>query len=150
MLCRKYGVKCTLHTFAKQAVQLGAESIHLPLAILRTLFESEKRQFSEIGASCHSQADVHEAECLGASYVTAGHVFATDCKKGLPPRGLDFLRETVRATALPVYAIGGISAENFADVLSAGASGACIMSGFMRSENPPELIKMLRGENYAR
>ena len=130
-LCRKYGVKCTLHTFAKQAVQLGAESIHLPLAILRTLSESEKRQFSEIGASCHSPADVHEAECLGASYVTAGHVFATDCKKGLPGRGLSFLSKVVCKSEVPVYGIGGISADNAGQIMETGAAGVCIMSGFM-------------------
>ena len=149
-ICKRYGTLCVLHNYANAAHLLHHSALHLPLPVLRSLSESERHSYQILGASCHSVEDAKEAEALGCTYITAGHVFDTDCKKGLPPRGLDFLRETVRATALPVYAIGGISAENFADVLSAGASGACIMSGFMRSENPPELIKMLRGENYAR
>ena len=49
-----------------------------------------------------------EAERLGATYVTAGHIFTTDCKKGLPPRGLDFLKNVCDAVTIPVYGIGGI------------------------------------------
>jgi thiamine-phosphate pyrophosphorylase len=41
---------------------------------------------------------------------------------------------------MPVYAIGGISPENFSQVMEAGASGACVMSGFMKSAQPKELM----------
>lgn len=148
-ICRCYKVKCTLHTFTEVAVNLGADSIHLPLHILREISESDKRNFTEIGASCHSAEEAVEAVNLGASYITAGHVFATDCKKGLAPRGLDFLRVVAESVSVPVFAIGGISADNFADVIAAGADGACIMSGFMRSDNPQKLIESLRGETNA-
>ena len=64
----------------------------------------------------------------------AGHIYATDCKKGLPPRGLSFLREVCSNVTVPVYAIGGIG---FADgrieeVCKNGAKGACIMSEVMK------------------
>ena len=42
--------------------------------------------------------------------MTAGHVYVTDCKKGLPPRGLEFLKEVCTKVTIPVYAIGGIHA----------------------------------------
>ncbi len=45
---------------------------------------------------------------MGASYLTAGHIYATDCKRGLPPRGLGFLKEVCREVSIPVYGIGGI------------------------------------------
>ena len=66
--------------------------------------------------------------------MTAGHIYATDCKRGLPPRGLDFLREVCRSTSLPVLAIGGIGLDGkqLREVLEAGAAGACVMSGMMR------------------
>lgn len=81
------------------------------------------RHFSTVGASVHSPEEAREAQALGADYVTAGHVFATDCKRGLEPRGLEFLRETVNAVSIPVFAIGGISAENVKAVRKAGAAG---------------------------
>jgi thiamine-phosphate pyrophosphorylase len=96
--------------------------------------ETQKARFRVIGASCHSVEEALEAQQLGCTYITAGHVFATDCKKGLPPRGLDFLRAVCAAVDIPVYAIGGINSENLQDVMKCGAAGGCIMSGLMRGE----------------
>ena len=76
-----------------------------------------------------------EAQELGASYVTAGHIYATDCKKGLQPRGLDFLRQVCAAVDLPVYAIGGIKFDEtqWMSLKECGAAGGCIMSGMMKA-----------------
>lgn len=130
-ICEKHGTACILHSFTDIALSLGAENIHLPMHILRELPEEKKRSFRLIGASCHSVEEAIEAESLGAGYIIAGHIFATDCKKGLPPRGLDFLRAVCNSVKIPVYAIGGISDRNIASVTEAGAAGACMMSGFM-------------------
>ena len=79
--------------------------------------------------------DAIAAESLGCTYITAGHIFATDCKKGLPGRGLNYLHEISTAISIPVYAIGGISADNIAAVRAAGAAGACVMSGAMQCDD---------------
>lgn len=130
-VCRKYSTPCILHNFVNVAVKLKAEYIHIPLSVLRKMSSAEKSRFSVIGASCHSADDAEEAEKLGCSYITAGHIFDTECKKGLPGRGLDFLDEICKRVTVPVYAIGGIDKDNYADVCRAGAAGACVMSGFM-------------------
>lgn len=138
--CGEYDTELTLHYFWKTAIELGAESVHLPLHVLRQLSGGDKSHFRCIGASCHSVEEAVEAERLGAGYITAGHIFATDCKRGLEPRGLDFLRMICESVSLPVYAIGGITPENIASVRSCGASGACVMSGFMRCSAPEAFI----------
>lgn len=130
-ICRKQQIPCMLHTFVDTAIRLKATAIHLPMPVLRTLSPEQKEHFRTIGASCHSVEEAKEAENLGCTYITAGHIFATDCKKGLPGRGLDFLREVCRAVSIPVYAIGGISPENISAVQAAGAKGSCVMSGAM-------------------
>lgn len=139
-ICSGSDAKLVLHYYWKTAIELGADIIHLPLHILKELTAEDKAHFSLIGASCHSVCDAMEAEEMGANYITAGHIFATDCKKGLPPRGLDFLREVCKSVDIPVYAIGGISPDNFAQVIEAGASGACVMSGFMECAEPKEFM----------
>ncbi|MBQ6212538.1 MAG: thiamine phosphate synthase [Ruminococcus sp.] len=139
-ICSNSETKLILHYYWKAAIELGSDSIHLPLHILRELAAEYKRRFSLIGASCHSVEDAVEAEKLGADYITAGHVFETDCKKGLPPRGLDFLHSVCESVKIPVYAIGGIAPENFGQVIEAGASGACVMSGFMKCTEPKMLL----------
>ena len=107
---------------------------------LRKMTPQEKNHFEIIGASCHSLEEAKEAERLGCTYITAGHIFLTDCKKGLPGRGLTFLQNICENVSIPVYAIGGISNENINDVRQTGAAGACIMSGFMKCNNIAEII----------
>ncbi|MBO4524445.1 thiamine phosphate synthase [Ruminococcus sp.] len=129
-----------LHFYWKSAINLGKDSIHLPLYIFRMLNDADKSHFRRIGVSCHSVEDAVEAQNLGASYITAGHIFATDCKKGLAPRGVGFLRDICISVDIPVYAIGGISPDNIDLVRECGVAGACVMSGFMRCEDPSEFI----------
>ena len=62
--------------------------------------------------------------------MTAGHIFDTDCKKGLPGRGLTFL-ENVCHSNLRVYAIRH-HMQNLEVVRHAGAVGGCMMSLSMR------------------
>ena len=128
-ICEEHHVPCILHYFVDAAMELGAENIHLPLYVLREMDEKKKETFKQIGASCHSVEEAQEAERLGCTYITAGHVFVTDCKKGLAPRGLEFLQDVCRSVSIPVYAIGGINGENIDAVRKTGASGACVMSG---------------------
>ena len=142
-ICADHGVNCILHSFVDTAIDLHAEAIHLPLHILRDMTEEQKAQFKMIGASCHSVEDAIEAQALGCSYITAGHVFETDCKKGLPGRGLIFLRDVCNAVQIPVYGIGGIDAGNVSEVRKAGASGACLMSSLMVCEDVPGLMKAM-------
>lgn len=143
-ICNEQNVPCILHSFVDAAIELGAENIHLPLHVLRGVEEKKKETFKQIGASCHSQEEAQEAEHSGCTYITAGHVFVTDCKKGLAPRGLSFLQDVCESVSIPVYAIGGISHENIDAVRKAGAAGACVMSGLMRCENVEETMKALK------
>lgn len=135
-ICGKYGVPLNLHTHITDGM-----TVHLPLPILSNMNVIPHVPF---GVSVHSAEEAQEAESLGASYITAGHVFATDCKKGLAPRGTDFLRNVCESVNIPVYAIGGINAENIAETVHAGADGACIMSGFMTCSEPQKYIEELR------
>ena len=134
-ICEKRKVEAILHTYVDIAIELGVRSIHLPLPVFKDLSGEKKSFFRKIGVSCHSVEDAAAAEKLGASYITFGHVFATDCKKGLEPRGLDALKNVCKAVKIPVYAIGGIDKQNIGSVIEAGTVGACIMSGFMKGDN---------------
>lgn len=132
-VCEVHGVPLILHTYPETAKRNGIKRIHLPYQRFLTLTEEEKREFEQIGVSVHAVEEAVEAERAGASYLTAGHIFATGCKPGLPPRGLTFLREVCQAVGLPVYAIGGVTPENAASCMEAGAAGVCMMSSLMRT-----------------
>ena len=93
------------------------------------------------GVSVHSIDEAIIAERWGADYITAGHIFVTDCKKDIPPRGLDFLREICHRVRIPVFAIGGINKSNYQSVLDAGAAGFCLMSELMKCSKPEKEIQ---------
>lgn len=143
-ICRSRHVPCILHNDPRTAEALGTDALHLPLPVLRTLSPSRKASFRILGSSCHSLDEALEAESLGCTYITAGHIFSTECKKGLKPRGVEFLREICRNVAIPVWAIGGITPSVFSLVTEAGARGGCVMSGLMSCEDPGTLLEAFR------
>lgn len=132
-ICEEENVTGILHNFVSVAENMGCDRIHLPLEKLRKLNQEERNRFRILGTSVHSLEEAREAEELGVTYLIAGHIFATGCKPGIPPRGLEFLKMICEAVKIPVYGIGGIPLEDRAlnQIYDQGASGACVMSGFM-------------------
>ena len=143
-ICRAQKVPCLLHTFVSTALDLQPDGFHAPLPVLRQMSSAHKAQFALLGTSCHSLKEVREAQDLGCTYIFAGHIFDTDCKKGVPGRGLTFLQSVCAQTQLPVYAIGGIAPSNLEAVRRAGAAGACVMSGAMQCPDPASYWPALR------
>lgn len=89
-----------------------------------------------IGVSVHSTLEAINAYKKGASYLVTGHIFETDCKKGLKGRGISFLEDILSKVSIPVIAIGGINEDNIDSVLKTGVSGAAVMSLIMSSKDP--------------
>ena len=117
-ICKAHNRRCILHTYYKAAKELGCKEIHLPLPLLQKMREEgEKQWFTTVGTSVHSLKQANLAMHLQADYMTAGHIFETDCKKGLPGRGLSFLSKVVCKSEVPVYGIGGISADNAGQIM---------------------------------
>ena len=139
LLCSVNVPEITAHTYAGAAQRFGCRRIHMPLPALERVDVSD---FESVGASVHSVEQALRAVRLGATYLTAGHIFATDCKKGLPPRGVNLIKEIKSAVDIPVYAIGGITPRNAGEAINAGADGVCVMSGFMTCDNIEEYANM--------
>lgn len=124
------------------AAKLGIENVHLTIHDLRQ--KGRPKGIKRVGTSVHSADEAQEAQSLGADYLIAGHIYTTDCKKGVPPRGIEFLREVVSSVEIPVFAIGGIGEENFREPLENGAKGVCLMSEFMTCCKPDERVKLYK------
>lgn len=89
-----------------------------------------------LGCSIHSIETAREAEMFGADRLIFGHIFETDSKLGVEPRGLEALDMVCGAVSIPVIAIGGIKPESVGRVLARGAFGVAVMSGIMLAEEP--------------
>lgn len=132
-ICEKESVPFFVHSFLTVANEIGISNIHLSVQGLRES-KMQLESFQQISVSCHSMEDVMEAISAGATQIILGNIFETDCKKGLPGKGLEFLRQICESSSIPVYAIGGINKDNLMSVMNAGAKGGCMMSGFMTLE----------------
>lgn len=132
--CETAGIPLILHSDCQMARELGVKNLHLPLALLRQLPACARTHFTWLSTSVHSVEEAIEAQALGATMLIAGHIYTTQCKAGLAPRGLGFLQAVCSAVSLPIYAIGGIGfdAEQHAELQANGARGACVMSAYMR------------------
>jgi thiamine-phosphate pyrophosphorylase len=128
-------------------VHLGEQS--LPVAEARRLRDSHgPRTDFLIGVSCHSPEAAKAAEKGGADYIFFGPVFATPAKAAYgPAQGLVRLAEVCRSVSLPVLAIGGITLENAASCLLAGAKGIAAIRLFQDAKDLNSLVPTLRKSN---
>jgi len=113
-----------------------------PLAAIREICLG----YIRTGISIHSAEEAWLREQEGADYLMFGHIFATDSKQGLPPRGIEQLREVTGKVKVPVIAIGGISPGRVRTVLEAGASGIAVMSGIWEAQDPQQAAKAYADE----
>lgn len=129
-ICQVNNKPLVINSFIEAAYHFNFEEIQVSFKSMK-VNTAKLQKFSSIGVSVHSVEEAVEAESLGADYLIAGHIFPTECKSGIPGRGLLFLNKICRQVTLPVYAIGGITKENISLVVLAGARGGCMMSGYM-------------------
>lgn len=129
LLCDLYSVRLIVSKYYKIACELGTA---VQLSIIDYESNIESLDVLKAWVSVHSLQEAIRAEESSANAIIAGHIYETDCKRGLPGRGIDFLTSIVEQVDVPVYAIGGIDEFNIEEVASAGASGACQMSYYMK------------------
>ena len=140
------GVPLFINDRLDVALAVGADGVHLgqndlPIADARRLVGNRMI----IGISAESVADAVRAEAEGADYIGASPVFTTPTKTDTAsPLGLDGLRAIRRAVQLPLVAIGGINADNAAQVLRAGADGLAVVSAIVSAPCPRTAAAGLR------
>ena len=138
-----------VHNFADFALRKGERNLWLPLGVLRSFSAAHgaeflRANFKKLVVSCHSEAEAREALELGANAICLSHIFATDCKAGLAPKGLNLIRAVREFFAGEIYALGGITPHNFASVLRAGADRIAVMSSAMTARDASDFIRKFK------
>jgi len=121
---------------AADGVHLGQEDV--PAAVARRVLGPS----AIVGISTHDHGELTAALAADPDYVAVGPVYATVSKEAaLPPRGLAIVSAARRRTALPLVAIGGITAETAAAVRDAGADSVAMIGALVRA---PEVAAATR------
>jgi thiamine-phosphate pyrophosphorylase len=157
-LTREAGAPLVVNDRVDLAAALEADSVHLgdddlPVSVARGQLGAE----AIIGRSVSTPEAARRAEEAGADYLGVGAVFATDSKDDVPPEeqaiGLDRIRAVREATDLPFVGIGGVTPDNAADVVEAGADGVAVISAITGADDPEaatrELAGAVRGEEVS-
>ena len=122
---------------ADLALLAGWRAVHvgdadLPPDAARRVFGEKMDAPVVVGVSTHRKEQVQAAEAGSADYLAVGPVFATSSKADAEPViGLEGVRRLCALTRKPVVAIGGITLENAAAVLDAGAASVAVISGLL-------------------
>lgn len=131
-------IKLIINSNIDVAKAIKADGIQLSY---NKFLELKHRPFKKVGVSIHSYNEAIEAYKLGADYVIYGHVFETECKKGLKPRGVIELSKIAKDIDIPVIGLGGIDHCNYKEVLQAGAEGIAVMSSLMNAQDVSEFVE---------
>ncbi|MBI3665149.1 MAG: thiamine phosphate synthase [Acidobacteria bacterium] len=146
---RAAGVKYVINDRADVALMLGADGIHLgqedlPPTKVRAMVGSS----AFIGYSTHNRGQLQAGDQEPVDYLAIGPIFATGSKeKPDPVLGVEALAALRPLTDKPLVAIGGITRENAAAVLAAGADAVAVISDLL---TPDERRLAARLEEWLR
>ena len=127
------------------ALAAGADGVHLPEHSLPG--KAVRALVSEgciVGRSVHSVDAAARAEAEGADFVQIGAVYETKSKPERTPGGVELVRAVAEAVRVPVIAVGGITAENVAEVVEAGADGVAVIGAILDEDDAERAAERLR------
>lgn len=144
-VCRRYDALSIVNDRVDLSLAAEASGVHLgqddlPLSAARKLLPED----SIIGGTSSTLKEALEVEQQGADYLALGHIFETSTKaKQYEPRGLDYLHKVCEVVDIPVVAIGGITLDNAAEVIAAGADMVAVSSAICCADDPVKATQKL-------
>lgn len=144
-LTKRYHVPLIIDDRLDVAMAVDAEGVHLgqsdlPIFMARRLWGKEKI----IGATAKTVEKAKEAYEGGADYVGVGAMYPTKTKVKTVLTPVDTLREIVKNIPIPVYAIGGLKADNLHILKGIPIAGICVVSAIMQAECPEKAARKIR------
>jgi len=143
--CRAGGALCIINDDPALAAEIDADGLHLGrdddnIEAARRLLGAERL----IGLSCYNEpARAHAAVAAGADYVGIGSVWPSATKPGAVRASLSLLGELAADLPIPVVAIGGITRDNAAATIAAGAHAVAVIRDLFAGPDPRSAAQVL-------
>jgi thiamine-phosphate pyrophosphorylase len=135
--CRMYGATLIINDDVALAYALDADGVHVgaddaAVSVARARLGNGKI----VGASCYDDLQrARTAASQGADYVAFGSFFPSSIKPGAVRAPLSLL-SAARTLGLPVVAIGGITPDNAAELITGGADAVAVISALFTASDP--------------
>jgi len=144
-LCREAGTLFVMNDRADVAVAAAADGVHvgqqdLPVGAVRRVVGG----CVFVGKSTHSPAEVDATAAEGPDYLAVGSVFGSGTKPDAAVCGLELVRYARERYGGAILAIGGVTAENAAEALAAGATGVAVCQAVCGAEDPAAAAAALK------
>ncbi|MFS0653963.1 thiamine phosphate synthase [Bacillus sp. 179-C3.3 HS] len=146
VLCREAHIPFIVNDDVQLAIDIDADGVHVGQEDATAQDVRRKIGDKILGISTHNLNEVEQAIKDGADYVGMGPVYPTETKKDTRSvQGVSFITE-VRQNGLdiPIVGIGGITYENAAHVIRAGADGISLISAISQSIHPEKVTQELK------
>lgn len=147
-LCNQYGAKFIIDDRVHLASTTEADGVHLGRNDMP--IDEARRTLGQhyiIGGTANTFDDILRIARQGADYIGCGPYRFTTTKKNLSPvLGIDGYRKLIgqmreAGIQLPIVAIGGITADDIADVMHTGVTGIAVSGAILNADNPVEEMK---------
>jgi thiamine-phosphate pyrophosphorylase len=136
-ITRRHGAHLSIGGDVDLACELAADGVHLGAGASVAAARRMLGPAVLIGISAHGAADIAAATAAGADYATLSPIYPTQSKPDYGPAlGVAAIMQAAQS-ALPVLALGGITAERAPACLRAGAAGIAVMGAVMRAAARP-------------
>ncbi|MCI0766556.1 thiamine phosphate synthase [Bacillus sp. TL12] len=146
-LCKEYDVPFIVNDDVELAIELDADGVHVGQDDEGITSVREKMGDKIVGVSAHTIEEARFAIANGADYLGVGPIFPTSTKKDTKAvqgtKGLRHFRDA--GITIPIVGIGGITFENAASVIEAGADGISVISAISLADSPYESTKKMAG-----
>ncbi|MGI1828373.1 thiamine phosphate synthase [Bacillus safensis] len=145
-LCQEANVPFIVNDDVQLAIDLDADGVHVGQEDTNAKDVRERIGNKILGVSTHNLDEVKQAMKDGADYVGMGPVYPTETKKDTRSvQGVSLITEVRRhGLQIPIVGIGGITYDNAAPVIQAGADGISIISAISQSADPKTATEELK------
>ncbi|WP_423059832.1 thiamine phosphate synthase [Bacillus safensis] len=145
-LCQEANVPFIVNDDVQLAIDLDADGVHVGQEDTNAKDVRERIGNKILGVSTHNLDEVKQAMKDGADYVGMGPVYPTETKKDTRSvQGVSLITEVRRhGFQIPIVGIGGITYDNAAPVIQAGADGISIISAISQSADPKKAAEELK------
>ncbi len=143
-LTSRYGVPLIINDHPDVALAIDADGVHLgqedlPISVARSVLGPHRT----IGISTHNLDQARAAVTAGADYIGVGPVYPTGTKPGRQAVTTAYVSQAAAEIRIPFVAIGGITTDNAAEVLKAGARRLCAVSAIVGNPDPEGVCRNL-------